>query len=438
MFKRAALVLSLCLGLGAPGLAQEAGPDGPPMEYQAYGQSFTMPIGRELGLAASALPTFNSPWVPLMAAAWNQAGLLPYDQFMLLEQADVDVLVAVMRADVNGRLLETPQEKDFLSAQIWQRMSAGLDVSKLKPGENVGLGIIAQDDNSLFALSVQTPAVPPAAPDAQPAPAEQPKAQAMMVSSLTLVNGVPVLLGASSTKVLDAGKLMDVCRALTMYLRIFNGLSESGFFNPNLKDMVVAGRRLNVRLPEGSCVLSSQSARQAAALVQLESMVHGSFYPLLAYAPCDKLKLWGEGPVEAQLSHYGLLGVNLQEGQLKVLMEVDGKTLLANLREEQKGQPLNAAGLDKLDWQPVIAELPAGTAENLGHFGTDRHGAYWAAILKAYAAPGKPSRVLAGVLGVGAGNGLAITSLMYAPIDEPKVFSTLLKQQQSLLSNLNK
>lgn len=403
------------------------------IEYQALGKSFIFPAGYDAGLAPLPDPAESRPagW-QMLAAAWQQASLLPFGRFMLLERADVDIYLAVMRSDVDGNLVSGLQEKSFLSTQIWREAPASpLDFSQLEPGEPAGLGIISRDDNSLFAFSLIMPE------DAQ-TPVFIPRAA--MASSLTVVNGIPVVLGVGSEQITDMEELYSICRSLSLYLRLSNGLSETGFFHPDPARLVVAGRRLSLRLPAGACVLNASTPRQMMALIQLENMVHGSFYPLLAFAPCEALKAWENGPGHSQLTHYGLIGVNLEMGQLKVMEIKEQREFIQRLKAEQEGEPLAISQLDALDWLPIVAELPMGAVESLGHLGADRYAAYWVALLRTFNNPdeSKGSGALAGIMAIGQANGLAVTSLLYRPIEEPGVFSILFKQQQNLLSSMNK
>ena len=140
--------------------------------------------------------------------------------------------------------------------------------------------------------------------------------------------------------------------------------------------------------------------------------------------------------METPLSYYSFLGISLERGQLKILD--NSQRFMRELKAEQRDEPLEPASLDQLDWGDIIAELPQGATENIGHFGYDRHGVYWAALLRTHQYSEESSGVLAGVMGMGAIKGLAVTSLIYCPIEENRPFASLLRRQQELFAKMGK
>lgn len=410
------------------------------IQYQALGRSFVLPMVPEVGLAPMPPGEPNNPAWRLLATAWNQARILPYQVMGSWDMGEVNMYLAVMGNQVNGGLLAAPVEQvaDFISAQKWAEYNEDLDLAALAPDKMAGLGVFARDDNSIYAISVQRGQAD--LPQLAPQPEEQADQtgqnqellSSLMISSISVVNGVPVILGVGTNapQRISADQLFSICRNLTLYLALANRLPDSGFFNPDMDNLVIAGRKLQLALPKGSCLLRASSPRQAVTLIQWERFYYDTHNLVAAYAPCDKLQTWLEGPADGQLSHYGLLATNLYNGQFQVVD--DPKAFIRNLSQEQKGQALVAAKLDEIDWTQTLKEMPVGDMEVPGHMGMQRNVAYWVALLRVPSS--QSSGVLAGLLGVGVVKGLAVTNVLYMPIEEDQVFQQLLEQQKAMFA----
>lgn len=422
------LALSLALAGAQPAVGQEqnqrpeAGAEETWIQYQALGQQFVAPMVREAGLFP--LPAQNSPAWQMLSAAWNQARLIPCQIMGSWDMGEVNIYLAIMGSQANGRQVAAPVERgaDFISSQLWLEYDENFDLNTLTHQRPIGLGVFARDDNSIYAISVQR-AAGEGLPDGQ-------QLSSMMVSSISLLNGIPVVVGVAGPQHVNAKTLFNICHNLTLYLALVNHLPDNGFFNPDLKNLVIAGRRLRLALPEDACLLRASTPRQAVALIQWERFFSDTHSLIAAYAPCDKLEAWLEGPAKSRLTWYGLLAANLYEGQLQ---RVDG-SFARNLRQEQQGEPLQAEQLNQLDWQQLGGQMPMGAMEVPGHLGMRANVAFWPALVKASDPGAQISGLLAGVLAVGAVNGLAITNAMFMPIEEKEVFTELLKQQQTIFS----
>ena len=421
-----------------------------PIQYQALGGAFIMPLASELDLTPASAYALNSVNWPLLGAAWSGAALVPLDHFFY--SGDYEVFLAVMAGDVSGTPVTARQDQLFLSAQQWADIHGEVkleDIIALKEGVSAGMGFVSRDDKSLFALSARLDKAPlAAAPEAKPeegrpeekqTPPDKPVAT-IMISSLTIIDGLPVLLAVSSSNYNDINALWRICRSLTFYLRIANNAMEEGFFNPNLQNLIIAGRKLSIKVPDDYCPLRAISPKQTVFLLNLESTAQGLWHPLVAYVPCQTLKDWQEG-TSAKVDSYGIIGINLEDGQLKLQDHLSSRQFLHNLQEELKGGAMFTAGqLDQADWPALLREMPVGVWEHVGHFAVDSKAGYWAVVFKPLDTRDGISAggAWAGVVGSGLVNGLAVNSSLYMSLQEPQAFSRLLTVQKNLFKTMTR
>jgi hypothetical protein len=426
---------------GETAKADWAAAEGQVLQYQALGRAFSLPLDDEI-LTSSPRSFPDQGW-RLLSSAWNGAGLAPLGRFRLRDHEAVEIFMALMVSDAKGRKVASAQDEVFLSAQRWREFRGDLGPGEEAPetGAGYGLGVFSRDDDSLYALSLfQPPLAPPAARGkiSAPALADTRARNMLMVSSLTLLDGLPVLVGASADSSLPAEYLQNVCRVFTLFLRLSNKRPAASFFDPAPDNLVLAGRKITVARPAGGCLLKAGYPRETMTLIVLRENLRGShFYPLLAYAPCEALENWRQSRQYFDLSDYGLLGVIQREGQLRIADDFNSAKFLQGLKAGQTGKPLVPAQLDRRDWSAIIAGMAPGSLEELGHFGVDKYAGYWA-ILVRLAGPGaQAGGVLAGIMAVGMVNGLEMTSIRYCPLEREKVFTELLARQKSLFRQLS-
>jgi hypothetical protein len=431
-------------------------PNSTPVLYQVYGENMVFPLNRDLGLKGGAGYATTSPAWELLRAAWPGASLLPLDRLSL--GGGYEVFLAVMTSDLNGRPLSVPQQASFISAQ--QRGEVKGEVLQdalalLSPKINSWLGVLHRDDYSLMVLSARldpsVTAANPASPGAVPegavpggaAPegaAPRVTAPMVMASSLSLVKGVPIVIGLSTAQATDILLLGNLCQSLTLYLQLSNQLPEGGFFNPKLDNLVIAGRKLSLRLPAGQCLLTGEHPRSLAMLLQLEAISRGALIPLLAYAPCQSMEAWLEEEGTAKLDSYGALAINLEDGQLNVRDGITTSQFAQSLAAEQAAdRRLELAQLDQSSWDELLDAMPEGAWEELGHLGADERAGYWAILVKGNSDQGvfplatNQACIMAG----GMVNNLVITSVLYAPLTASNPYSSLLEVQRQLFKDLN-
>ncbi|MDR1396713.1 MAG: hypothetical protein LBJ14_03155 [Desulfarculales bacterium] len=426
---------------GASGAARDGSIKFPAMSYQIYGRDFILPLNKDLGL--SALPGYPgaSPAWGLLRAAWPGSELLPLDHLSLT--GGYEVFLAVMNSDLNGLSVVVPQDASFISAQQWGEIKGEAlweDLSSLHPGRDTGLGILYRDDYSLTAVSARLPQAESAG-GADSGPKEEipvpDSVPAVMVSSLSLVKGVPVVIGLSSERASDIPLMWNICHTLTLYLQMSNNPPEDGFFNPRPDSLVIGGRKLEINLPAGQCLLKAENLKVLTMLLQLETIGRGFFLPLLAYAPCEDLNAWLEDESESGLKFYGILGVHLENGQLKLRDEFSVDQFLKSLRQRQpEDRRLDPAQLDKLPRDQILGNLPEEAWKELGHFGVDSRAGYWAILIRGSSAAASFLRSSqAGVMGVGLVNNLEIANYLYMDLDEPDPYQTLLSTQRQLFGD---
>jgi hypothetical protein len=357
---------------------------------------------------------------------------------------DYEVFLAAMNSDCKGRPVAVPQDASFISGQQWGEIKGEAlleGLALLPPGRNTGLGILYRDDYSLMVMSAR---LPQAEPSGDKAPGQKEEAiapdsaPAVMVSSLSLVRGVPVVIGLSSAHASDIPLMWNICHSLTLYLQLSNNPPAEGFFNPRPDNLVIAGRRLAINLPPDQCLLKADNLKTLVMLLQLETMSRGILLPFMAYAPCADLAAWLEEKNESALRFYGILAVNLENGQLKLRDELGGEQFLESLRREQPEEhKLDAERLDQSSWEEILQNMPEGTWEELGHFGVDNRAGYWAILIKGHSGDASfLQSSQAGIMGVGLVNNLVITSMLYMNLDEADPYRTLLSAQRRLFEDL--
>jgi hypothetical protein len=355
------------------------------------------------------------------------------------------VFLALMTSDLSGRPLSAPQAASFISAQQRGEVKgeALLEaLALLSPGVNSYLGVLHRNDYSLMVMSARLPLAVSADNNADQPLNPQNPAPAVMVSSLSLVKGVPILIGLSSNseQAADIPLLWSLCQSLTLYLQISNQMPEEGFFNPQMDNLVIAGRKLSFRLPAGQCLLTAGHPRSLAILLQLEAMSRGILIPLLAYAPCQNMSAWLAGESGVILDSYGTLAVNLEDGQLKVRDGISSRQFLESLAQDQtESRTLEPLALDQSFWDDTLKGMTDGSWEELGHFGVDERAGYWAILVKGHRGeesfPATSSQ--AGIMAVGMVNNLVITSVLYMPLSANNPYTTLLAIQRQLFKELN-
>jgi hypothetical protein len=359
---------------------------------------------------------------------------VPLDHFLLRDYEAVEIFMALMATDAQGRPVISAQTESFLSAQMWREFKGDLEQRAGSPA----VGVLGRDDDGLYALSA-LPAPLPAGGE-EPAPLGEEGAQnILMVSSLSLVDGLPVLLGVSSAgSALAAEDLQSLCRVVTLFLRLSNKQPGAGFFNPDPDKLVIAGRKVHVALPADGCLLKAGHPRETMTLILLQENLRGiHFYPLLAYAPCEVLDNWRQSRQLSGLSDYGLLGVIQRNGQLQAADDVDSAEFLQRLKDGQADAPLAPALLDSRDWRETVSLMPPSSLEEVGHFGVDNYAGYWAVLVRPPGQNAQAGGVLAGIMAVGMVNGLELTGIRYRPLESKNVFTELLAQQKAMFRKLS-